>query len=72
MNEIFFIQVIYSLLFHVDISTFQTYVGYEIRRCELILLKRWNFRPDAKTKHKYRHNLKEAYWHDNLAFDEKK
>jgi len=32
--NIFFFTTIYSLVFHVDIFSFQAYPGYKIRRCE--------------------------------------
>ena len=48
----YFFNVIYSLLFHVDILTFHAYLGYEIGRCESVSLKSWNFRPDAERKHR--------------------
>jgi len=51
ITKYFLFNAIYSLLFHVNIFTFQAYLGYEIRRCESISLKSWNFRPDAKTEH---------------------
>jgi len=44
-TKYFLFNVIYSLLFHVDIFTFQTDKDYEIRRCWLFSLKSWNFRP---------------------------
>ena len=51
--EIFFLfTAIYSLLFHVDIVSFQAYLGNKIRSCEWISLKSWNVRPGAKMKHR--------------------
>jgi len=45
-------QEINKKIFHVDIFSFQAYLGYKIRRCEWISLKSWNFRPDTKLKHR--------------------
>jgi len=65
LQNIFLFSVIYSLLFHVDVFTFQTYVGHEIRRCELISLKSFKFQARGENEtQKYRHNLKEAHWND--------
>jgi len=52
LRNIFLFNASHSLLFHVDILTFNAYLGYEIHRCESISLKSWNFRPDAKIKHR--------------------
>jgi len=51
LRNIFLFTAIYSLLFHVDIFSFQAYLGHKIGRCVWIALKSWNFRPDAKMKH---------------------